>query len=154
MDARMPRSYVKRGIEEKLSYVIKDMTMFQDLFKTQYGIYLNDDQMVVKDIAPVALVAHIQATMRTTTHKNHSITRPMVRQRIEVYNGELNQGNATMYFMKTNAEHYDAATGSYVGISFANDIPTSYEGNALNTVQGSEIFNKECKQSAFVFHEV
>jgi hypothetical protein len=45
--------------------------------------------------------------MHTTTHKIHSITREMVKERISVYSDRLKQSNTLECFMRKNAIHYD-----------------------------------------------
>jgi len=54
--------------------------------------------------------------MHTTTHRNHSITKEMVKEIISVYSDRLNQSNASEYFMRNNAIHYDPNTGSYKNV--------------------------------------
>jgi len=100
------------------------------LLKAQYAISLVEGYSVVKNIAPQVLINHVHTTMHTTTHKNHSITREMVKERISVYSDRLNQSNASKYFMR-NAIHYDPNTGSYKNVSFSNAIAKSYEGNVM-----------------------
>jgi len=87
------------------------------LFKAQYGISLDEEYTIVKNIAPQVLINHVHTTMHTT-HKNHSITREMVKETISVYSDRLNQSNASEYFMRNNAIHYDPNTGSYKNVSF------------------------------------
>jgi len=82
------------------------------LFKAQYGTSLDEGYTIVKNIAPKALINHVHTTMHTTTHKNHSITREMIKERISVYSGRLNQSNKLEYFMRKNAIHYDPNKGS------------------------------------------
>jgi len=103
------------------------MATFQEMFKAQYGISLHEEYTMVKNIAPQALINHVHTTMHTTTHKNHSITKETVKERISVYSDRLNQSNASKYFMRNNAIHYDPNTGSYKNVSFSNEIAKSYE---------------------------
>ena len=58
------------------------------------------------------LINHVHTTH--TTHKNHSIVEMV--ERISVYSDSLNQSNASEYFMRNNAIHYDPNTGSYKNV--------------------------------------
>jgi len=76
------------------------------------------------------LINHVHTTH--TTHKNHSIVEMV--ERISVYSDSLNQSNASEYFMRNNAKHYDPNTGSYKNVSLSNAIAKSYEGNVMEVL--------------------
>jgi hypothetical protein len=116
MESKYLKSCAKRGIEEKLSSVIKDMSTFVEMFEFQYGLDLNTGTDIVQDLAPQSLVTHVHNTMETMIHTGYDIDKDAVLEQLRMYESYINKSNATYYFMSRNSIHNNSKDQSYKDI--------------------------------------